>query len=81
MANSGDLDETPHSAASHVGLHCLLRHVCPNSYKSKYDRFVLPNLLKVLRETGLYKQCIGRADAEAPLTSTHNICFHGEVRK
>ena len=25
-------DETPHSAASHLGVHCLLRHVCPNTY-------------------------------------------------
>ena len=32
MANSADSDETPHSAASHLGLHCLLRPVCPNSY-------------------------------------------------
>ena len=28
-------DETPLSAASHLGLHCLLRPVCPNTY-SKY---------------------------------------------
>ena len=30
MTNSVDPDETPHSAASHLGLHCLLRPVCPN---------------------------------------------------
>ena len=35
MANSVDPDETPHSAASHLGLYCLLRPVCPNTY-SKY---------------------------------------------
>ena len=35
MANSVDPDETPCSAASHLGLHCLLRPVCPNTY-SKY---------------------------------------------
>ena len=29
MANSVDPDEMPHSAASHLGLHCLLRPVCP----------------------------------------------------
>ena len=32
MANSVDPDETPHSAASHLGLNCLLRPVCPNTY-------------------------------------------------
>ena len=35
MANSVDPDETPRSAASHLGLHfvhCLLRPVCPNTY-------------------------------------------------
>ena len=29
MANSVDPDKTPHSVASHMGLHCLLRPVCP----------------------------------------------------
>ena len=29
-------DETPLFVASHLGLHCLLRPVCPNTY-SKYD--------------------------------------------
>ena len=32
MANSVDQDETQHSAASHLGLYCLLRPVCPNTY-------------------------------------------------
>ena len=32
VANSVDPDETPRSAASHLGLHCLLRLVCPNTY-------------------------------------------------
>ena len=32
VANSVDPDETPHSAASHLGLYCLLRPVCPNIY-------------------------------------------------
>ena len=36
VANSVDHDETPRSAASHMGLHCLLRPVCPNTY-GKYD--------------------------------------------
>ena len=32
MANSVDPNEMPLSAASHLGLHCLLRPVCPNAY-------------------------------------------------
>ena len=32
MANSVDPDEMPHSAASHLGLNCLLRPVSPNTY-------------------------------------------------
>ena len=32
MANSVGPDETPRSAASHLGLYCLLRPVCPNTY-------------------------------------------------
>ena len=31
VANSVDPDEKPRSAASHLGLHCLLRPVCPNA--------------------------------------------------
>ena len=30
VANSVDPDQTPRSAASDLGLHCLLRSVCPN---------------------------------------------------
>ena len=36
VANSVDPDGTPRSAASHLGLYCLLRPVCPNTY-SKLD--------------------------------------------
>ena len=32
MANSVDPDEMPRYAASHLGLNCLLRPVCPNTY-------------------------------------------------
>ena len=32
MVNSVDPDQTPHIAASDLGLHCLLRHVCQNIY-------------------------------------------------
>ena len=32
VVNSVGPDETPRSAASHLGLHCLLRPVCPKTY-------------------------------------------------
>ena len=32
VANRVDPDETPRSAASHLGLLCLLRPICPNTY-------------------------------------------------
>ena len=31
MANRVDPDQTPHSAVSDLGLHVLLRSVCPNT--------------------------------------------------
>ena len=40
MANSVDPDETPRTVASHLGLHCLLRPVCLNTY-SKVKHMVL----------------------------------------
>ena len=42
VANSVDPDEMPHSAASHLGLHCLLRPFCPNAYgKCGTDIFLI----------------------------------------
>ena len=40
VANSVNLDEMPHSAASHLVLYCLLRPVCQNTY-SKYGTFLI----------------------------------------
>ena len=40
MANSVDPDEMPRSVASHLGLHCLLRHIYPNTY-DKYGMFII----------------------------------------
>ena len=37
VSNSVDPDEMPRSAASYLGLNCLLRPVCPNTY-GKYGR-------------------------------------------
>ena len=44
MANSVDPDETPHPAASHLGLYCLLRPVCPNIYGKYGKGFWCPNI-------------------------------------
>ena len=41
MANSLDPDEMLHSAASHLGLHCLLRPACPNIVNTVLTTFVL----------------------------------------
>ena len=40
VANSVVPDETPHSAAPHQGLHCLLKPVCLNKY-GKYGMIKL----------------------------------------
>ena len=41
MANSVYPDEMPHSAASHLGLYCLPRPVCPNIYGKYGIKFCL----------------------------------------
>ena len=47
VANSVDPDETPRSAASHLGLYCLLRPVCPNTY-GKYGTYdIVPHWKRV----------------------------------
>ena len=42
-ANSVDPDETTRSAASHLGLYCLLRPICPNIY-GKYGMHCLHDM-------------------------------------
>ena len=48
VANSVDPDETPHSAASHLGLNCLLRPVCLNTYGKYGNVLFFPNSSKSL---------------------------------
>ena len=45
VANRVDPDQTPRSAASDQGLHCLLRPVCPNM-KNMYDNLIRSNPLE-----------------------------------
>ena len=40
VANSADPDETPYSEMSHLGLHCLLKPVSPNSYCKYGNAFI-----------------------------------------
>ena len=56
MANSVDPDETPRSAASHLGLNCLLRPVCPNTY-GKYGTLCYDQMYDTIGYT--VKQDIG----------------------
>ena len=48
MENCVDPDQTPHSVASDLGLHCLLRPVCPNT-KGKYSRLALMALFCIIK--------------------------------
>ena len=57
MANSVDPDETPRSAASHLGLQCLLRPVCPNTY-GRYG-----SVTQMVKPLGWRALEQGRADA------------------
>ena len=50
VANSVDPGKTLHSAVSHLGLHCLLRSVCPNTYGNYSIQICLS------------KQCIPRSE-------------------
>ena len=45
VANSVDPDQTPRSAASDLGLHCLLRPACPKMLR-KYDTLIKSNPLR-----------------------------------
>ena len=45
VANSADIGQTPRPAASDLGLHCLLRPVCPNAW-SKYGNLNNSNPLR-----------------------------------
>ena len=52
ISDSVDPDQLPHSVASDLGLHCLLRLVCPNTWE-KYDKSVLINDMKVINRSCL----------------------------
>ena len=43
MANSVDPGQTPHTAASGLGLHCLQRPICPDTW-DYYGKSALGNV-------------------------------------
>ena len=47
VINSVDPNEKPRSVASHLGLHCLLRPVCPTIYGKYGNMRILNTNLKV----------------------------------
>ena len=74
-------NETPRSAASHLGLHCLLRLVCPNTYgkysnvlKVEADKSILElNLLSIHTDDGKESNtvCKGRQFKCLPLQNCY----------
>ena len=55
VANRADPDEMPQFAASHQGLRCLLRPVCPNTY-DKYITLKLEHSLFPFLSRNLFKR-------------------------
>ena len=64
MANNLDPDETPHSAASHLGLHCLPKPGRSNTYsKVQYMvRVMLRQTGKIMTKSCDYLSIIDRND-------------------
>ena len=50
MANSVDPDETPRSAASHQGLHCMPSPVCPYTYGNTLNTIQYEMILQAKSE-------------------------------
>ena len=63
---------TPRSPASHLGLNCLLRPVCSNTY-GKYGIY----FFSIRHVEAILWKCL----CKAITMSTQNIYFFGEIRK
>ena len=59
---STDPDETPRFAASHLGLHCLLRHVWPNTVKYNIVSIMLRQTGKIFSDYQSIIDHNGRTD-------------------
>ena len=53
VANCANPDQTPRSAASHLGLRCLLRPVFPN-ISGKYDNLIKSNPSEIILDPSLF---------------------------
>ena len=79
MANSVDPEQTPRSAASDLGVHYLLRAVCP--ILGYITKTYLYNFKPTFIYIGVYFSFLVSAQRhrswvlEAVLTSTNNLCF------
>ena len=74
MANSVDPDQVPQNVASDLGLHCLLRPVCPSTHHGMYYGGVFWDFFIFLSPS---KHVVGthwKDLSNALLMSTHNIC-------
>ena len=71
VTNSVDPDETPHSAASYLGLNCLLRPDCPNTY-GKYGMLQATEIDAV---NPLMKSAKPKGTK-----SDHLVCQHRSIR-
>ena len=60
--NSADPDQTLHSAASDLGLHCLLKNVCPNTWAKSFIYIYT-----------LYAYASLHADCEIPSHGIYNV--------
>ena len=65
-------DQMPYSAVTVLGLHCLLRHVCPNTW-NKYGKVFF------FQPKPVYVSCGYSTEATRRGTSSEydNICFLG----
>ena len=68
MANSVDSDETPRSAASLLGLHCLLRPVYPNTF----DKYGIPQIVIGLFFLSFSLFCISNGSTFSKIKSENN---------
>ena len=82
LANSGDPDQTPRSAASDLGLHCLPITFLVVSRLQWVKINQNPSLMQSL-QNHMYKMRLNRIFGlgEALLMNIHNVCLNGEIKR
>ena len=86
MANSVDPVETPRSAASHLGLNCLLRPVCPNTYGKYANQNQQHNSCPIYKQTGRHEimsvlKDLGALESGHSKQHSYQGCIFWEVSK